>query len=107
MKYTVEFEELVKRQCLQSGSPLPDWIENKPELEDGDDFYLEAFYQLGTERQLGFGEGPIPINAILSYSRHYGFGDAQEKDFVEIIMLLDAAYLKEQAAKQQKERAKK
>lgn len=92
---------------MQSGAPFPDWIENAPELHADDEFYLEAFARLGTERQQGFGEGPIPITSIFAYVKHYGFNDEEQHDFAEIIMLMDAEYLQEQAAKAKKERAKK
>jgi hypothetical protein len=78
------------------GEPIPERIANAPTLDAGMDFFISAFFELSTERQLGFGEGPIPISAIHAYCRHYEMDDDEEHEFVSCIRALDGAYLKRQ-----------
>ncbi len=95
-------EQLIVDECNRLGEPIPDKIANAPTLDAGMDFFISAFFELSTERQLGFGEGPIPISAIHAYSRHYEMTDDEEYEFIDVIRELDAAYLKKQAKKQAK-----
>ena len=67
---------------------------NAPTLNEGMDFYIDAFYELGSERSIGFGEGPIPITAILRYAKHYDMTEEEESDLIFFIQALDICYLK-------------
>ncbi len=88
------------------GEPIPERIANAPTLDAGMDFFISAFFELSTERQMGFGEGPIPISAIHSYCRHYSMDDEEELEFVSCIQALDSAYLKRQNRKKPKGKTK-
>jgi len=92
-------------ECLRLGERLPDSILNAPTLEKHLSFYLDAFWELSSERQIGFGEGVIPITAILNYASHYDFNSEEEHDLVFLIRKQDEAYLKYR--KLQEERKKK
>lgn len=81
------------------GLELPDRIVNAPELDEAFEFYVDAFWELSTERQFGMGIGPIPITAMQAYARHYEMDDEEEFDFVYFIKAMDATYIKEQTEK--------
>ena len=57
-------------------------------------FYWDAFSVLGTARQLGMVEGPIPFTAIDCYARRYRIDDLEAFElFLAIIRGMDAEYL--------------
>jgi len=61
----------------------------------GDQFYMEAFWELSTTRALGQGGiGPIPWNFVIDY----GFYKQLDADNIELlaitIRLMDEAYMK-------------
>lgn len=63
-----------------------------PALEPGDEFYLRAFWDLNTTRQIGMDLGPIPWNRIVEYGERAGLDHDLINPFVRIIRLMDAAY---------------
>ena len=60
--------------------------------EYGDGFYLEAFWELSTERQIGCTLGPIPVSAIRRYHGAEGMSYAMMSLFLEVIRALDETY---------------
>lgn len=54
-------------------------------------FYLNAFRELSTCRNSGFGPGPIPFTAIEAYARVFEVEDFFE--FLGIIRQMDYCYL--------------
>lgn len=74
----------------------------KPEDEEPDiqyfAWYVEAFRELSTTRQVGFGSGPIPFTAIAEYSRLYDVEDFEE--FLYLIRVMDYKFLELEAKKQ-------
>lgn len=82
--------------------PLPSWFLDRPELLDGDEFYIKAFWELSTGRQIGFSLGPIPWDQILLYAQMHGIDDIEA--FVEIIRALDSTHLTWVADQQERER---
>lgn len=78
------------QQAIKNGDVLPDFVKNKPYLiDDGLHFYLQAFFVLESERQIGFGVAPIPITKIIQYAEYLGYTKDTMQDFVEIIRQLD------------------
>lgn len=65
-----------------------------PSLDDGLEFFNDAFFELSTERSSGFDEGPIPISAIFRYADHYKMTEDEETDLIYLIRAMDNAYLK-------------
>ena len=59
-------------------------------------FFIEAFYELSSCRQIGMSFGPIPFTAIAEYARMYEVDDFDE--FLYIIRLLDNKYLEKEYA---------
>lgn len=61
---------------------------------DNFEFYINAFSELSSCRQIGMGLGPIPFTAIAEYARIYKVDDIS--DFIYIIRVMDNAFLKGQ-----------
>lgn len=75
----------------------------------GDEFYLRAFWRLGTTRQFGTAQGPIPYDKALDYALRCGLDEEMQDAFCRIISVMDAAYLdwiEEQAERRRKHAGK-
>lgn len=95
------------RVQAERGKDLPDWYMNEPPALPGDQFYLEAFDELSSCRQIGMSVGPIPYDKIVWYSREIlGFDEDSTSVFKSIIRELDNVYLK-WAADQNKPKGQK
>lgn len=79
--------------AIAKGRPLPDWYLDQPEIAPGDDFYLRAFNNLGTCRQIGMSVGPIPWDRCIDYAERAGLEPDLIDAFVSVIRAMDAAYL--------------
>lgn len=95
------------RQLIKDGKPLPEWYTNAPTLPSSLNLYLQAFFDLDSERSYGFGPGPIPWGAIAGYASIYKFDEEQSANLVYYIKRMDAAFLKYQRDKTDKEKAAK
>lgn len=62
-----------------------------PEILDGLGGWYEDFWELTTERQLGFGIGPIPANVIDMHTKGWTYEDADM--FKSCIRSMDAVYM--------------
>ncbi len=78
---------------------LPERIVNSPELLFGSDIWLNAFLDLDSNRNLGFGIGPIPFNSIIEYGKFFHFSERQNQDLVYYVRRMDAEYLKKMTNK--------
>lgn len=72
----------------------------------GMEFYIDAFYDLGTERQTGFGIGPIPVNSIYAYASHIGLAESDTADLLQIVRALDAVFLEKEQRKAKRKKKK-
>lgn len=63
-------------------------------LQSGDAFYLRAFRHLGTTRQLGMAQGPIPYDRVVEYGRSAGLDRVMIAVLVEVIARMDGEYLR-------------
>jgi len=82
-------------EAIKRGLPVPDSC-LPPDLEDHLYEYVDHFWVLSTDRELGFGAiGPIPWRAIDSYAQRHGFGDDEVAydDFVAFVTAMDEEYL--------------
>lgn len=84
---------MAKAKADADGSELPEEFE-PPELLDGFGGWLEDFWELSTERQIGFGAGPIPGSAIEKHVAGWAYDDAEMFRFC--IRELDGLYLMRQ-----------
>lgn len=56
-------------------------------------FLLDAFWELSSERQFGFGLGPIPWSSIVAYAEFVGLDREAFFIFLRIIREMDEAYV--------------
>lgn len=84
---------------MQRRLPLPDRIQNAPDLELGLELYLGAFYDLDSCRTIGWGEGPIPWTAVEQYAQLNEIEGEQRADLHYHVRQLDTAYLQFRASK--------
>lgn len=89
-------------QGLEKGRPAPDWFYDEPLLYPGDDFFLRAFWDLSTERQLGMSVGPIPWSRIQQYGGHSSVNSDMMVVFTLVVRTMDQGYLEWVAAEQEK-----
>ena len=92
-------EQNIIKQAMRFGTPIPNRMLNAPKLMLGSEHYLNAFYDLDTERNFSVSLSPIPWSSINKYAQAYGFDD-EELQF--IIRKVDNAYLKDMSKKQNK-----
>jgi len=74
---------------------LPDEYLDRPLLVSGTEFLWNAFWELTTDRQLGFGaEGRIPATSIRTFARDHGIEDPDDYAwFLAVMREMDAEYL--------------
>ena len=97
MLYTLDLgstERDIAKQLIRTGQPLPDRIANAPTLRLGLSFYLNAFFDLDSERTQGWGLGRIPWLAIQQYAVFYELDEEQTDCLVYFIRAMDSAHLK-------------
>ena len=80
--------------ALRENRELPEKIANAPVLFFGSDLWLEAFYDLSSERQVGMALGPIPWSSVHLYGQVYGIAGEQLEDLHWYITRLDVEYIK-------------
>lgn len=87
---------------LERGQPLPQWFQDEPLLAPGEEFYLSSFFELTTERAIGWASGPIPHSKILEYGERAGLEVSTMSVFTQVIRAMDTAYLDWLAAEREK-----
>lgn len=97
MLYSLEqgpVEKEIIDQCVRNRMPLPDRIQNAPELFPGLDWFYNAFMDLSGCRELGYGvQGPIDWLTIQRYCEVYSVEGEQREDMFYHIQRLDRAFL--------------
>ncbi|APL99129.1 tail chaperonin [Bordetella phage MW2] len=78
---------------MKFGMPLPNSIQNAPELNLGLELFYTGFLDLTSCRQTGMSLGPIPMLSILEYGMIHGIEGEQLDDFVWFVQRLDQKYL--------------
>jgi hypothetical protein len=84
--------EALAAQMKRDGIEVPDNVANQPVLQGNLIGYLDAFYELDTERSHGFALARIPWSKIVGYGERYGF-DIEELVF--FIRKMDDAHLEQ------------
>lgn len=78
---------------------------DRPEVRPELTFFWNAFSVLGTDRQIGMGEGPIPFTAINDYAYRYRIDDVDAFDYFKaIIRAMDDEYRSFRAEQSQRVR---
>jgi hypothetical protein len=91
--------EKIANAAIEMNEPVPEDCV-APELDEECVFAHGAFHELSTDRQAGFGIGPIPWSSINAYSMRYGIIDSDEFDeFVWMVRVMDNAYVAHHAKK--------
>lgn len=75
------------------GRQKPEVMRNKPIVRPGNTLYLQAFYDLDGERQIGMSIGRIPWSSVHHYAGVYAFSDAQTHALHYLIGRMDAVNL--------------
>lgn len=92
-------EQNIAKQAARSGQPLPERIANAPSLKLGLEFYLQAFFDLDSERVQGLGPGRIPWSAMTRYAEHHGLMEDETEMLRYFLQYIDTAYLNHKAEK--------
>lgn len=54
---------------------------------------ISAFWELSTDRQIGFSAGPIPWSSIRRWLDHYGSEYDSDETFIECIRAMDSVFI--------------
>ncbi len=84
---------------MQERLPLPQRIQDAPELWLGLDLYYGAFLDLNSCRPSGWGICPIPWTAIADYTEAYGITGEQRDDLFYFVRAMDTAFMKYQESR--------
>jgi hypothetical protein len=83
--------------------PLPSWYLEEPPLLWPCDYFMNAFWALSTERQIGMAPGPIPWSKMVEYGRYSGLEDDMIELLVFLMRYMDTAF-REWRSEQDKKR---
>ena len=72
---------------------MPAWYgEGEPQIPYASQLYINAFWELSTERCFGYVIGPIPWSKILMYASWRGLDPVMTRVFVRVLRELDEEY---------------
>jgi hypothetical protein len=97
LEYLLEMgphEQTIAKQAMRAGQQIPVRIANAPELHTGLELFVNAFFDLDTERQAGFSVGPIPWSKVREYAIAYRFDEDLTEDLMYFVKALDNAHMK-------------
>ena len=110
MAYLLELgpiEQTIAKQATRAGQPIPDRISNAPELQQGLQLYMQAFFDLDCERSHAMAPTAIPWSSVQDYARAFEFDEEQTEDLHFFIRRIDGEHLKRISAKMEaKQKAK-
>lgn len=89
-------EEAIVRAAILSKQPIPDRIMNAPRLKDGLSLFINAFYDLDSERTYDSNTGlpfSIPFTAMVTYCNFYSIFGEDAEDMVYYVKEIDSAYV--------------
>lgn len=78
---------------------------DEPPLDPNNDFFMESFWRLGTERH--YEHGAIPASAVEDYCIRRGLADDIIDPFVAVIRAMDNAFIDWSADQVERERNQK
>lgn len=99
-------ELLMAKQAAQANRPLDGKIANPPELQIGLGLYLQAFFDLDSERSHSMAVTRIPGSVIRLYAREFDFDDDQTDLLDYYISQMDDAHCKRLREKSKSEISK-
>lgn len=92
-------EQALAKQAMRAGNKLPDRIANAPELKIGLQLYLQAFFELDSERSHAMAPTAIPWTSVKDYAQAFGFDEEQTEDLHFFIRRMDGEHLQRIARK--------
>lgn len=95
-----DVERRTIEECRRFGEPLPDKIKNRPQLHLGLVLYLNAWFELDTERTAALAQ--IKRSDIFAYAHDYGLSEEQTEDLWFYVRQMDGEHLKRVQAKMPK-----
>ena len=96
-----EVESAILKQIQRFGGESPDRVMNKPRLATGLVFFIDAFWDLDSERST-LNLDPIPWSKIVRYGEFYGLEKEAIEDLLYLIREADNAYLRRIAEKRKR-----
>lgn len=99
-------ERNIVKQSLMARVPIPERIANSPKLAPGLELYLQAFFDLNSERSHGMGLTQIPWSCIKNYAEFYDFSERQTESLFYHVRVMDEANLNRLDKKQARSRSK-
>lgn len=90
-------------QYQKATGKLPDWWGKRPPAVRGDDFYIQAFWELSSCRDFGQFVGPIPWDKIVMYGERKGLDSAMIDVLEVVVRELDEVYLRDLREQRRKE----
>ena|ERR1017187_993375 len=95
-------EQSILKQAIKQGAPIPERIANAPELRLGLELYLQAFFDLDSERSHGMGLTRIAWSSIVDYSIALGLNEDETDDMIYFVKAMDFANLERLDSKRAK-----
>lgn len=87
---------------------MPDWYLDRPDSEEVEEWYVDAFWALSTCRYFtDSAVGPIPWRDIVLYAQVHKLADDFFPIFHRVISEMDAGYLKDQRAEMNRKSRKR
>jgi hypothetical protein len=86
-------EKRMIREAYRRKKPVPERIQNAPDLLLGLELYFDAFIELSTCRNTGWAPGPIPFWSIYEYCAKEDLDAEESEDMFFHIRHMDQAYL--------------
>lgn len=86
-------EKSIAKQAMRAGQPLPDRIRDAPELRMGLGLYMQAFFDLDSERSHSMAPTAIPWTSMSAYAKAFDFDDEQTDDLIFFVRRMDADHL--------------
>lgn len=86
-------EQSIAKQAMRSGNPLPKRIAEAPELRPHLLLYIQAFFDLDSERSHAMAPTAIPWSKIKDYANAYSFDEEETEDLLFFIRKMDVDHL--------------
>lgn len=83
----------VVERRTKRGDAVP-WWDNRPHPFDDLAWILEAYDELATCKQVGFGEGPLPWGAVDRWCERYGMTLEEQEEFLVYLRAIDTEMCK-------------
>lgn len=99
-------EQRIIEQCYRSGLPLPQRIQNAPQLLPGLEFFLSAWVELSPDRPVAMSEGFIPMASMVAFSKLYELSQEETKELIFFVRELDKVYIEKRQKDQKRDAGK-